>query len=86
MSLNILSLQIADPDTRNQIKQAIEQLSPGFDGTWLLSLLDSPGNDSWEVKLTGPDGIQRVRKLSGPQEHTAQAVQRALDEASLEGR
>lgn len=80
MSIKIVSLQIADPDTRKQIKLGIEAISPEFSGEWSLSILDAPNNDAWEIKLTGPDRVPRVRMLSGPHQHSAQAVQRTLRE------
>jgi predicted ATPase len=80
MSINIFSLEIANPETRIQIKRSIEQISSEFAGNWSLSLIDSSSNDSWEIKLTSPEGVQRVRKLSGLHQHDAQAVQKALRE------
>ena len=80
MSIRIVSLQIADPETRKDIKLGVEAISAEFMGNWTLSVLESQKNDSWEIKLNGPNGDQRVRMLSGPHQHTAQALQRALRE------
>jgi predicted ATPase len=80
MSIRIASLKIADPATQMQITQGIEAVSSEFSGEWLLSLLDSPSNESWQIKLTGPDGIQRVRMLTGPYQHSVHTVQKTLRE------
>jgi predicted ATPase len=80
MSINIVSLQIADPDTRKQIKRGIEAISSEFLGAWSLSVIDSPDNDAWAIKLTSPTGLRRVRMLSGTHQHSTQAVQETLRE------
>jgi len=80
MSIKIFSLQIADPETRNQIKRAIEAISSEFSGDWSLSVIDSPNNDAWAIKLTSPAGLRRVRMLSGPHQHNIQTVQETLRE------
>jgi hypothetical protein len=80
MSIKIFTLQIADPEVRSQIKRGIEQISSEFIGDWSLSVLSSPSNDSWEIKLKNPKGVQRVRTLSGSHQHTIQEVQKALRE------
>lgn len=80
MSISIASLRIADDETRKQIKQGIEAISSEFSGKWSLSLLDSPTNDVWQIRLSGPDGMRRVRDLSGPHQHSVQAVQKTLRE------
>jgi len=80
MSIRILSLQIADPETRDQIKRAIEAISPEFAEDWSLSVIDSSDNDAWAIKLTSPSGLRRFRTLSGPHEHNTQSVQETLRE------
>src|SRR6266478_482373 len=80
MSIRIVALQIADPESQNEIKLGIEKISDEFPGDSSVSVLDSPTNDGWEIKLTGPDGVRRVRMLSGPYQHSVQAVQRTLRE------
>lgn len=80
MSLNIFAIQIADPETRRLIERSIETISSKFSGDWTLSVIDSPDNDAWAVKLTSPTGLRRVRMLSGPHQHSAQALQETLRE------
>jgi predicted ATPase len=80
MSLSIVSLRIADPETRKQIKQGLEATASEFSGEWSVSVIDSPDNDAWAIKLTSPSGLRHIRMLSGPHQHSIQAVQTALRE------
>jgi predicted ATPase len=80
MSISIESLRISDPDTRSLIRDGVEAMSSEFLGDWSLSILESQENDSWQLKLTGPNGVRRFRTISDPHRMNVHVVQGVLRE------
>ncbi len=54
-----------DPRARGEIVAVIEHVLSDRLGEWHVSIVGSRANDSWEMKVEGPEGFERSYTLVG---------------------
>jgi hypothetical protein len=64
-----------DAAVQSEIVAAIEHALSDFPGEWRVSILGSQGSDQWELKVSGPNGLERTYMLDGKAgEHQPAAI------------
>jgi hypothetical protein len=64
-----------DPALRAEVVAAIEHVFADRPGEWRVSIIGSPANDRWEMKIGGPNGFERSYTLEGSSgEHRPEVI------------
>jgi hypothetical protein len=56
----------SDPGQRSEITAHIEHALVDQPGDWNISIIGSQANNRWEMKIAGPNGLERSYTLEGP--------------------
>jgi hypothetical protein len=79
MAVRIEIQNTGDPRTRGEIVALIEHVLSDRPGEWHVSIIGSRANDSWEMKVEGPEGFERQYTLIGSAgEHQSVAIANLL--------
>jgi hypothetical protein len=63
------------PAVRSEIAAIIEHALSDRPGDWRVSIIGSQANDRWEMKIVGPNGLERCYTLEGSSgEHEPQVI------------
>ena len=65
MAARVEMQNTGDPRTRGEIAALIEHVLSDRPGEWHVSIIGSRANDSWEMKVEGPEGFERSYTLVG---------------------
>ncbi len=68
-----------DPRVRSEILAGVEHVLSEVVGEWRVSIVGSRANDSWEMKVEGPQGFERSYTLVGEAgEHQPEVIRNVL--------
>jgi hypothetical protein len=68
MPATITVKYLGDEAIEKQIRERLEQELRVYDASWRVTVLGSEGNDRWEIKVYGDDGlVHGVRRLEADQ-------------------
>jgi hypothetical protein len=64
-----------DPGIGAEVQALVEHALSDRPGDWRVSIVGSRENDSWEMKVLGPNGFERSYTLAGSEgEHQALVI------------
>ncbi len=79
MGVSVELHNTGDPSIGAEIHALVEHHLSDRPGDWRVSIVGSRENDSWEMKLLGPNGFERSYNLSGRAgEHQAVVIGNVL--------
>ena len=65
MAVTIEMFALGDPERHARVKAVVEECFKERPGDWRVSIVGSQENDSWELKITGPNAFERSYTLEG---------------------
>jgi hypothetical protein len=65
MAVSLELHNTGDPGARAEVLALVEHALSDRPGDWRVSIVGSRENDSWELKILGPNGFERSYTLVG---------------------
>jgi hypothetical protein len=79
MAVSLELHNTGDPGVGAEVRALVEHALSNRPGDWRVSIVGSRENDSWEMKVLGPNGFERSCTLSGRAgEHQPLAIANVL--------
>jgi hypothetical protein len=79
MAVSIELHNTGNPSIGAEVRALVEHALSDKPGDWRLSIVGSRENDSWEMKVLGPNGFERSYTLVGSAgEHQASVIGNVL--------
>jgi hypothetical protein len=79
MALSLELHNTGDPGAGAEVRALVEHALSDRPGAWRVSIVGSRENDSWEMKILGPNGFERSYTLAGSAgEHQPLAIANVL--------
>ncbi|HEV2713950.1 MAG TPA: hypothetical protein VGU64_01720, partial [Terriglobales bacterium] len=67
MAVMVEMQNTGDPNLQADVRAVIEHVLADRPGDWRVSIIGSQANDRWEMKITGPNALERSYVLEGSQ-------------------
>jgi hypothetical protein len=75
MGVTIELLNLGDAELCREIAVQLEHVFSGRQGAWRVSISGSRAADNWDLRVEGPNGLERSYNLSGSAaEHEPAAI------------